>query len=199
MKRFLRVVPVLVAIAVIGMGMVGYNHYDVVGQRKVVHAELQDRIMNSAVAKEYKAIDTAALESMAASGELERLVGEEIVVSGYGYPLNDDYIYDMSSLMKFDPCCPEPLLYKNVTELDVSPLPFDSYLLQTTPDPVTVTVMLAGEPIEFPSNSPRLYKGTLQVGESGGRPFQLADAEPVDLSAGMIQRATPPPAAESNT
>jgi len=193
MKRILRAIPVLVAVAVLATGMAAYNHYDTVMQRKDVHRELQDRVLGSAVAKEYKAIDTGQWQAMAESGELERLLGEEIVVTGYGLPINDDHVYDMAGLLKADACCPEPVLYKNVTSLDVSPLPYDSYLMQTTPDAETVRVVLAEGRIEFPSNAPRLFQGVLEKSTDGGRPYTLANATKVDLSKGMPQRAQAPP------
>ena len=185
--RRLAIVPVLI---LIGLGLWVYNHYTLVSQRQEVHAEIQRRVLDTSVAKEHKAIDVAAIAAMAAEGKLDELEGEEIVLLGYGYPRNEGYIKDLGSLasMTSDPCCPEPIKFLNVTDLDISPLPFHSYFFQTTPAEATVHVALASdEPIEFASDRPYLYRGVFAKADGDAKArFLLESAEKVESKAGGI-------------
>ncbi|MBI1320012.1 MAG: hypothetical protein GC168_13870 [Candidatus Hydrogenedens sp.] len=199
MKRWMKRLAILPVIALFGLGMWAFNHYEKVQDSSRIHAKLLGQLMETPHAKEFKARDWTELKAMADRGELDQLAGQEIVLAGYGLPANDSFIKDMGSLASLvvDVCCPKPVMYKHVTIVDISPLPYNSYFFQETPDDVTLRVQIAdGKAVEFAANSPAFFRGTLQKNDTGKGPrYVLAAGEKLDTSRGSIlagARKTPP-------
>jgi hypothetical protein len=184
--RRLALVPVVV---VFGLGMWLFNHYEVVQESERIHGELLERIMATPHAKDFKARTWTEVQELAARGALHELEGQEIVLAGYGLPANDSFVKDMGGLASLvvDICCPKPVMYKNVTSVDISPLPYNSYFFQATPPESTLRVNLSGAPVEFSASAPAFFRGVLQKSDSDSGPrYVLAEGAKLDTSRGSI-------------
>lgn len=191
MKRYLKfLVNIPIIAGIIGAATL-YNYSVGVRERHAIHREIMGRMMETPHAKELKPVAWEIVENSDALADLD---GKEVVLAGYGFPLNEDHVRDLGSvgLVGMDPCCDKPITYRNVTALDLSPLPYHTYFWKKAN--VTVEVDLEeGSRADFMADSPSFFRGVAEIQEEDGRTrLALKNAQRVDTSKGSAFGKAPP-------